>query len=391
MRRLFSVFIVVLLACCSASGEIKYIEIGDTNNLPTVWIKNIDDFDAMIKNHGVSTVFLWMGTNNVSKDVVSTAIIKAGDMYYAFKLEGYKTIADYEAGKNADFKSAEDYMKAKELGIFESDFYYYYARNSFEKVEDARDAYKNGFVDVSQIDNRNSREKRQDKLSGLAKGAASLFRYDYDERLNKADSQIYYEAKELGYNNFADYDEYLYYTAKGFKDKSTYLTAKSKGFEGAELFNRAMEAGFTDKSDYDEAQKLGLNTKSDLNEYNEISQSIDKLIADKKLNKKDAATYYFIKKVSKGDYAVSALSKMLVEDCVQNFNQKTSLTSALNKHFADSNSSERYYDRYRSESVLPFQNPQSCFDDATLKDFFTRVDISQLGSYNKKTEIFKKK
>ncbi len=390
MRRIFSVFIVVLLACCSASGEIKYIEIDNTNNLPTVWIKNIDDFDAMIKNQSVSTVFLWAGTNIVSKDVSTTAIIKAGDMYYAYNLDGYKTIADYKAGKSANFKSAEDYMKAKDLGISESDFYYYYARNTFEKVEDASDAYKNGFVDLSQIDNRNYREKRGDKLSGLAKGAASILRSDYDERLNKADSQIYYDAKGLGYNNFADYDEYLYYAAKGFKDKNEYLLAKSKGFERAELFNQAMEAGFTDKSEYGEAKTLGVKNKADLEKYKKISTAIDKLITDKKLNKDDAILYYLIQQVPKGEYAVSALSKTLRENFEQDRSQNSrELNSALNRYFSNNNPMSyegvQYLIERRLESFL------RGIDTANLGLPNKGIDISQLGSYNKKTEIFKKK
>ncbi len=132
---------------------------------------------------------------NAQREILCAFII-AGNTYFSFYLEGYKTLFDFKAGKNENFKTSEDYERAKSLGIENSDFYYFYAKNSFLSISDCKSAQNNGFQD----------------------------------------SASFYEAKKLGYKKYEDYKEYLSYTANGFASKDEYLIAKSKGFYNAQEY-----------------------------------------------------------------------------------------------------------------------------------------------------------
>ena len=111
MRRFFS-FLLMISMFCGAMAELKYVEISTKQNLPTIQIKSIDDFEKIINSYNISIVFL----NNMER-TGSEALVMTNGTYFSFPMEGYKTLSDYRAGKNAKFKQAENKSKVKEGNV----------------------------------------------------------------------------------------------------------------------------------------------------------------------------------------------------------------------------------------------------------------------------------
>ena len=383
MKRIFAIIAAIFLTNC-AFADLKYIEIESKQNLPMIRIKTIEDFEAIINAYDISLVFLQYdsdlrpGFNSVSKN--SEAFIIAGNTYFVFSMEGYKTLSDYKSGKTANFKTSSDYEKAKSLGIGNAEFFYYYDRNSFQNINDANNAYKNGFVFYTAFRTQSASEQ-------VFSSSNKLVFNENNPRNNE--SEAYYEAKKLGYVNYTDYKEYKDYTAKGFITKEEYLSAKAKGFYNADEVKTAEEAGFINKEEFTNAQKLGLKTKSDFTDYTEITVSIDKISKDAKIEKKNAIVVYFMNKLPKGEMSLSVLSNTLKDDFSEN---SPELRKALNFYANDVKNQGEYdkkqRDRYSRNQTIDIAN---LFYTENLKKFFKEVNISQIGSYNENTEIFRRK
>ncbi|HAC32058.1 MAG TPA: hypothetical protein DCF70_05470 [Treponema sp.] len=389
MKRFF-VILMTLFLSLNAFAELKYIEISSKQNLPMVRIKTIEDFEAIIRNYDISLVFLQYDIETRPSSALSfqpltksnEAFVIAENTYFIFSLEGYKTLADYKAGKNSNYKSAYDYEQAKSLGIDDAEFFYYYTRNSFHNVADANEAYKNGFVLYKAFKSETNFISGQKYLAVI------------ENNPKNQESDAYYEAKKMGYANYKDYKEYLNYSAKGFKTKDEYQAAKSKGFSNAGEEKTATEAGFTNNEEYSDAKSLGLNTKSDFTTYKEITRAIDNIIEERKLPKKHATLYYFIQKLPKSECAISILSKTLTD----NYNENSpELKNALNSYLKtgpvqQANKTTKAKIKPRASSPYPqITNNSDLFSETRLKEFFASIDISQLGTYSSDSEIFKKK
>ncbi len=385
MKRLL-VILMTLFLSLNAFADLKYIEIGSKQNLPMVRIKTIEDFETLINAYNITIVFL---QNDISSDNRSSffstpkpneAFIIAGNTYFVFFMEGYKTLADYKSGKTANFKTSSDYETAKSLGIDNAEFFYYYDRNSFQNINDANNAYKNGFVFYTAFRTQSASEQVFSSPNKLV--------FNEDNPRNK-ESDAYYEAKKLGYVNYIDYKEYKDYTAKGFITKEEYLSAKAKGFYNADEVKTAEEAGFINKEEFTNAQKLGLKTNSDFTDYNEITVSIDKISKDAKIEKKNAIVVYFMNKLPKGEMSLSVLSNTLKDDFSKN---SMELRKALNFYANDVKNQGEYdkkqRDRYSRNQTIDIAN---LFYTENLKKFFKEVNISQIGSYNENAEIFRRK
>lgn len=375
----FIILILTFFNIFNAFAELRYIEIDSKQNLPMIRIKKIDDFEAIINAYDISLIFLQTDLDSRydwSSSKISDAFVIGGNSYFVFNIEGYATLADYKAGKSAIYETAYDYSKAKSLGIDNSEFFYFYSRNSFQSIEDAKDAYKNGFVLYAAFREKNREEKMNRNYSYESD-------FIYNKNPQNKESEAYYDAKKLGYQNYTDYKEYLDYTAKGFKSKDEYLLAKSKGFSTAQDYTTATKAGFIDNNEYQKAKKLGLNKKSDFVSYNEITNTIDKIITDKKIDKKSALTYYFIQNLPKSENAISALSKILSDS----FNANSAeLKKALNFYANDVQTARNQNRQNRDQT-----NITSLFSESSLQYFFKNVDINQIGYYNNKSEIFRRK
>lgn len=125
--------ILMFVSGIHAFPEQIYIEIGSKQNLPMIRIKTVEDFEAIIKAYDISLIFLQydsdpnFGASSSPKS--SDAFVIVGNTYFAFSLEGYKTLADYKIGKSEGYKNSADYEKAKKLGIENGEFFYYCERN----------------------------------------------------------------------------------------------------------------------------------------------------------------------------------------------------------------------------------------------------------------------
>ena len=342
------VCLVAIFLICAPVFAIRYVDVSSVTNVPLINIKSIEDFEEIIGTYQIPFIYRVSikeeakrsssYDNERKADTIKTTLfVMANGTYFSFFVNEYTTIADYKTGTSAQYKNGRDFYTAKKLGIESSDFYYWYSDNHFRSVEDALDAYKKGFFSVK--------------------------------------SEDYYKAKELNYSSYTDYKVYCNYTQAGFKTKNEWETAKNAGFNYAQIFHKATEAGFTTCAEYEAAQKVGLeNDKKTYDFYTSITNSINKIVEKDKLSKKEAFVLTLLQSFPKGEMSISVLSSRL-QDMI---NKKKDVKNPLGKFIFD-DSQRDYYDISQLLTL------------SELKAFFSAVDISKLGSYDKKTEIFKKR
>ncbi|MBO6219312.1 MAG: hypothetical protein J6N81_07050 [Treponema sp.] len=374
MKRIFAIIAALFLTNC-AFADLKYIEIESIKNAPTVQVESIEDFEAIITKNKVSTAYLHKPTD--------TLLVIAENTYFSFILNGYFTLKDYKTGNSLLYNNGTDYNEAKELTLNDnSAIFYFYKRNDFKSVSDCRDAYKNGFC--------------------------------FDSKTKTTESDIYYKAKEAGYKNISEYNEYLDFKAKEFKSKKDMQTAKNQGFPvpeeflaengtlknsnplylmkigsaGADFYN-SQENGFPNYAEYTAAREKEISTYADLQKYREITNFCDKLSKSKKIDKGFALIYHQIQQMQKSEMSLSVLSNTLKDDFSKN---SMELRKALNFYANDVKNQGEYdkkqRDRYSRNQTIDIAN---LFSEGNLKKFFKEVNISQIGSYNENTEIFRRK
>lgn len=359
---LFSIF----FGFSNVFADLRYVEIRSIKNLPEIEIKQIEDMDAIITEYGIRIGYLQKNSAG------SVLYVIGNSVYFSFAMNGYDSLNDFRRGVSLQFKNGQDFYKAQNLGLENGEIYYYYAENSFHSPEDCKDAFRNGF---NSTDNENS-------ITNV-----------YGQRKRTA-SAGYYEAKELGLKTFAEYTEYLYYTRAGFNSKADYQTALAKGFKNGKDFYLATEAGFSNFDDFNSARKFGLAAVSDYQVFSKIKNECNRIMTEKKTDKKDSVIYYYIQGISKGELSLSVLSKNLSENFMA---QSKELCNALNLWASDFESEEEYKNQQNNFSRWTRENKKSLIDikyyfhTQSLAEFFKNVEISTLGSYNEKTEIFKKK
>lgn len=366
MKRIFSFILTLSVFIASVYGELRYIEIDSIKNVPVIEIKNIDDFEAIINEYGVRIGFLQKtidssGRNNKKNMEGLMLYIIVDSVYFSFPMKGYLTLTDYKNGNINHFENGSDYNQALSLGFDSSDIFYYYKRNSFLTVEDCKEAYKNGFI-----------------------------KNDYGNRSD--DSKVFYDAKKLGYSNYADYKEYLDYTSHSFKNKTDWQIGKTKGFVKGTDYYTAIENGFSDYHSYNKAISVGLTLNNDYQQYSKIVSDIEKIIKERNLEKKNAIIYYYIQKLPKDEMALSALPGLLVEL----FNaQSEELGNALDLWYSDisnindvKSQQEQYFNK---KTIKQINHIKTLFSQTMISDFLTSVDMTSIGSYNSKSQILKKK
>lgn len=343
MRRILFAAAIAAISSC-AFAEPKYIEVDGGQNLPTVRVRTLDDFEAIIKAYGAPLVFLRSDSAYSRGSRASEAFVIAGGACFAFPMEGYRTLADYRAGKAAKFASAEDFYKAVSLGIGDAELFGFYSKNSFRSVEDCRAAREAGYEN----------------------------------------SSSYYEAQELGCKSPAEYREALASRDGGFQSVKEYRRAKAKGFQKADEFARAKEAGFDDGGEYRTAVAFGLKSKALFEEFEKISSSIERILGERNIDGRSAFVYHLVGKLEKGDMALSALSKSLAAEWEK---VPRDVRTALNARMSGCRSvKELQYGRCGVALDLG-----SLLSAESLKNFFRTVDISRLGSYSERTEIFRRR
>lgn len=356
MKKIFCLIVSILFFASTLFCEIRYIEIDSIKNVPVIEIKTVEDFESIIGEYGVRIGYLQK--NN------STLYIIADSVYFSFSLNGYNSLTDYKIGKQKKFSNSADYYNANSLGLETAELYYYYKNNFFNSVEDCKDAFKNGFENIH--------------------NETDSFKY------SKA-SSVYYDSKKAGFEKFSDYKEYIDIRDNGFNNKTDWLDAKSKGFEKGKDYYTATENGFKNFNDYNSAQLIGISTNEDYQNYLQIKNSFEKILSEKKLEKKNAVIYFYIQNLPKGDKALSALVNTLKENYSA---QHQEISTALNLWYSDIEKIEDTKNKNRDSypnQTKQVQDIKYLFTTQTLSEFLKTTDISALGSYNEKTEIFRKK
>ena len=249
-----------------------------------------------------------------------------------------------------NYKNSQDYEKGKALGFDKSETYYFYAGNQFNSAKDCLAALSHKFPD----------------------------------------SYALYDAQNKGYAEYTDYKEYLEFSALGFTSKTEYQSAKLKGFQRGEEYRKATEAGFLNSEEYKQALLLGFYTKAEYSSYSAILASLDKIVSEKKFDKKTSIIYYYLQKIAKGDQSINVLSTALISLWQQ---EKTEIKEALNVYINDMQTLRDYQNaqnnrRYYDNRTI---NIQDFFVVDELKRFFYSTNIDKIGSYDAKTEIFKRK
>ncbi len=321
---------------------VRYVDVASVTNVPLISVSSVEYFEAVIDGYQVPIVYRVtqrkeMGRNYYGETVYVTTLFTAvNGTYFSFSIDSYKTVDEYKKGQASGFKDGKDFYASKKLGIDEADFYYRYSRSGYHAVEDFQDASKKGF----------------------------------------ATSSDYYAAKNRGYSSYAEYKEYLEYTNSGFKTKDEWEKSKKAGFTQASVFYKAAEAGFTTNSEYEAAGKVGLqDSKKSYDFYMSVTNAIDRIVEKDKLEKKDAFVLFLLQNLPKGEMSLGILSKTLSGMI---YDEPKNVIGALQDFIFPPSSNSRRSGIYDLIST------------GKLQSFFSSVNIKQIGSYNSKTEIFKK-
>ncbi len=347
-----------------AFAELNYIEIESISNAPIVKVKSLEGFESLISKNNVSTAFLQIGVVDTTKTIsgiytskpYNVAYINIASTYFSFILGTYVKISDYKEGKSLGFENGTAYYEAKDLNLLNLELYQYYKKNSFTSYEDCVEAKKNNFPT----------------------------------------SDEYYAAKEKGYDSYSDYKDYLVWNGKGYKSKEEWLNAKSKGFSkyNAKDFHEAQANGFATADDHQKAYELGFAKNEELQTYNSVTNDLEQILNDKGTDRKQTVIYYFMKKLSKGNYSLRVLSASLKDIFSQSdeTTQKT-ITIFINNENQNNGAAgyETYNNRYTSKSKPSIINYDKLFSDSELNAFLEKTDFKELGSFNKENGIFTKK
>lgn len=360
-------------------AEPNYIEIKSISDATCIGIKSLEDFENLINQNNVAAVFLLSAggrtddlaystfynyktqgyDRNISAKIASyIAYINIGNTYFSFNLGNYKKISDYKEGKALGFENGTEYYEARNLNLLNLELYQYYKKNTFKSSEDCAEAKKNNFPT----------------------------------------SDEYYAAKEKGYDSYADYKDYLVWNGKGYKSKEEWLKAKGKGFSNynAKDFYDAQANGFATADDCQKAHELGFTKNDELKTYNSVTNDLEQIAKEKGMDRKQSAMYYFIKKLQKGSYSLRVLSASLKDI----FYQSDDATRKTIEFFIDNDKArtlerhiepKRRSERYRYESNLSPITDDELFPENELNAFIERVDIKELGEFNKEKGNFIKK
>lgn len=360
-------------------AEPNYIEINSISDATCIGIKSLEDYENLINQNNVAAVFLLSAggrtddlaystfynyktqgyDRNISAKIDSyIAYINIGNTYFSFNLGNYKKISDCKEGKILGFENGVEYYEAKTLKLPNAELYNYYKKNTFASSEDCVDANEKGFQT----------------------------------------SYEYYNAKEKGYENYSEYKEYLVWNGKGYKSKEEWLKAKGKGFSNynAKDFYDAQANGFATADDYQKAHELGFTKNDELKTYNSVTKDLEQILNDKGTDRKQTVIYYFIKKMAKGNYSLRVLSASLKDI----FYQSDDATRKTIEFFIDNDklrTLERHTepkhrsDWYRNDRNLSPITGDELFPENELNAFIERVDIKELGEFNKEKGNFIKK
>ncbi len=348
------------ISTLKVDDKIHYIEISSIENIGLIQVAAISDFENLISEKNITTLYCLYSEGKNRLYAISD---NAG---FCLDIGYYKNLADIANGFNSGYENGKDFYESKNLNITKADVYYYYKANDFSSVEDCYDAWNNEFFFVP------------DEMKN-----------HYDDQPKKKLSEVYYAAKEKGFSTYADFAEYLFYTKYGFKNKKDYLSAKETGFSDGGSYYYAIENGFDFGKDYYLASSVGIKNFESYQNWAQMICDIEKICKTKSFDKKYGSIYYFLQSLPKDDYSVNALSNTIKENI---FQMDSNIIRALNMYL---NNIERVDSYEYKISNKRYGERITLIDEIvsteSIMNFIENADVKPLGSYNAKTDIFKKK
>ena len=233
-------------------NQIKCIEVEEIENLPKIKLKSINEFLELIKTLKKPIIYRY-------EDVFF--IVDSGAMYY-IPAEGFKTLEDLINAKNLGL-NAEEYYEYIEFSDMEE--YKKYKSSGFSSVEDYNKAKELGFIGgLERLVKKGIAIKKDDKYVISYSTPSTMKEMSFEN-----DASLYYFAME---NGFKDFDELVNVLKLGFIDVNEYKDALKRGFKNAYEYNDALSRGFKDAEEYNLAKEMGIKTKEEFDEYKKLKQ-----------------------------------------------------------------------------------------------------------------------
>jgi len=247
-----------------------YHKINGYDNLPTIYIADIDVFEELLDKYVPDFIFVstkkqtieteekdLIGRTKSTEKEVSVFSFHNEGIVYAVNGMNYDTIADYREGQDKGYVYGDEYYEAKEGGFADYEEYSLCKEAGFTDRDEYLKAQELGFVGGGEklqqaFNTAKLNEKEYTKVKGL-----------------KNDAAVFAMAADAGFEN---YDEFENALAKGFvsANASDYREALEKGFDDSETYMAAQEGNFASQEEYESAKDLGITDKHEWEQYNRL-------------------------------------------------------------------------------------------------------------------------
>ncbi len=179
MNRLLAA--LVMLSSAVALSAQSYVDIDDVSGSALVRVAQVDDFEALVKERKIKTVFR-------TRD---RFVFQDDSILYTLESVGFKTIQDYRSGRAA-FETGERYYVARAHGLASKSEVDYFNLEFFLTGDDFRRARKAGFVET--------------ELAEKPRGVAGLIRKEDLKRALFAANGLLAAKRRLGFGETATDD-----------------------------------------------------------------------------------------------------------------------------------------------------------------------------------------
>ncbi len=237
-------------------GLVKYVDVDEIEDLPKVKVKNIEEFLEAHKVLGKHVICRYRDNNESIFFFVDNGVI------FYIPSEGFKTLEDMIDAKSLGL-NAKEYYEYLHFGDIEE--YKKYKNSGFESIEEYKKAKELGFIGgLKKLEEEGIAKKIDDKY---------IIEYLYygilEEHAFSRDVDLYKFAMSKGFKNFEELTNALKFF---FGDANEYRDALKRGFKDAYEYNDALSRGFKTAEEYRIARAVGVSSKKELEEYLKLKE-----------------------------------------------------------------------------------------------------------------------
>ncbi|WP_287584435.1 hypothetical protein [Candidatus Borrarchaeum sp.] len=379
--------------------NIEYIEIGDYFNVPIVKISELETYLALINKFKPSLVYINKHEYAIRKEdgtiyriedrsgYTTTYFLRKVFTEFLFFHEkimylligwGFNTIPDMINGRSKGFKYGEAYYNAINSGFSDFKEYEESTNLGYKTKSDYEESKKIGFrgcYKALEAFNYVEYEIRYDLWNEIEEEFIGSYEFKILKSGFKSESDIYYYAIELGYNDFKEFKNGI---TKGFKNAKEYRNAISKGFNHAIQYKIALNSGFQNSDEFEEARTLAIESKEEYDIYRKCKHIKEEYGCE---TTEESHLFSILLNLKTGKKL--SLSKLL-----------ENLQTEQNKFFRKE---PRYGDFRRSRNndyqyFPPDWYSKKFNEEYTLEEFLTKKEIvSSIGDYDVEGGIFERK